>query len=106
MQNQRTSTVLRLGMVVLCACGAWISGELLRERAGPWPSLEPVEGRQSLFTRFCGTGADGKSGCASVLQSDFSAIDFDVPVLTRELTIRRVRVVMPVAFIGSVSSVP
>ncbi|MCH7885748.1 MAG: DsbA family protein [Planctomycetes bacterium] len=100
MQNQRTSTVLRLGMVVLCACGAWISGELLREHAGPWPSLEPAQGRQSLFARLCGTGANGKPGCAAVLESNFSAVDFDVPVLTRELTIRRVRVVMPVAFIG------
>lgn len=100
MQNQRTSTVLRLGMIVLCLAGAWISGELLKEQAGPWPSLESNGGHRSVFARLCGDGVDGQSGCAAVLKSDFSAVDFDVPVLTRGLTIRRVRVVMPVAFIG------
>ena len=100
MQGRRKTKVFVGGMVLLCLAGAWISGGLLKEHAGPWPSLEPAGGHRSLFTRLCGDGADGQSGCAAVLKSDFSAVDFDVPVLTRGLTIRWVRVVMPVAFIG------
>lgn len=86
--------------VMLCICGAVISGALLKEHAGPWPSLEPAKGEHSLFSRLCGEGANGESGCAAVLKSNWSAVEFDVPILTRGLSISRSRVVVPVAFIG------
>lgn len=87
-------------MVMLCITGAWISGELLKAHAGPWPSMKAVP---TWFTRVCGAGANGESLCTSVLKSDWSAIDFDIPVLKRAgsgLTIQRSRVVVPVAFMG------
>jgi len=84
-------------MVILCAVGAWISGALLKQHAGPWPSSSPALG---LFDRLCGTGLEGESGCAAALKSDWSAFDFSAPVITRELTIRWSRIVVPVAFIG------
>ena len=84
-------------MVTLCTLGAWISGELIRVHAGPWPSTVSTPG---VFSRFCDAGSNGQSDCAKVMESDWSAVDFDIPVVTRSLEIRRVHVVVPVAFIG------
>ncbi|MCZ6682717.1 MAG: DsbA family protein [Planctomycetota bacterium] len=84
-------------LVALCAAGAWTSGELVTAHAGPWPSASHGTGTHS---RICGTGQDGASQCAAVLNSDWSAFDFDVPVLTSNLTLARTRVVVPAAFFG------
>lgn len=94
---RRTGSLLRFISLTLCLVGAWISGELVREHAGPWPSYG---GAPSSFSRLCGTGPDGESGCAAVLTSDWSAVDFTVPSVTRALAVQWTRVVVPVAFIG------
>ena len=82
--------------MALCAAGAWISAELVKEQAGPWPSHTG----SPRWSGLCGTEPDGKSGCAAVLNSDWSAVDFNVPTVTRALTIRWSRVVVPIAFSG------
>lgn len=91
------ATLLRPALIALCISGACISGALVREHAGPWPSSVRTPG---LFGQLCGTGPDGESGCSAVLASKWSAVDFNIPVLTRALTIRWSRVVVPVAFMG------
>ncbi|MCH7631633.1 MAG: DsbA family protein [Planctomycetes bacterium] len=88
---------LRLVLVALCGVGAWISGELVTEHAGPWPG---TEGSSSYVGRLCGGSWDAQSGCAAVLESDWSAVDITVPSLTGGLSLSWHRVVIPVAFIG------
>lgn len=82
---------------MLCVAGAAISGELVRVHAGPWPSLKKTLSTPSWL---CSSGPDGDSGCAAVLQSDYSTIGFDVPVLTSNLSLERRHVEIPVAFMG------
>ena len=82
-----------MGLIGLSLAGAWISGQLVRRHAGPWPSAQAAG---PLFSRWCDEGA----GCNTVLNSNWSAVDLNVPVLTRSFSIRRVRVVVPVAFVG------
>lgn len=84
-------------VVGICAAGAWISGELVTAHAGPWPTATHDTGR---LGRICGTGQEDGGQCAAVLTSDWSAFDFDVPVLTGNLTLARKRVVVPAAFLG------
>ncbi len=86
-----------VGLVLLCALGAWISAQLVKEHAGPWPNTNRTPG---LFARLCGEGSDGQSGCDAVLKSNWSAFDITVPVVTSSLTLTRQRVVVPVAFVG------
>ena len=97
MDDARKYRGLTFGMVALCGLGAWFSGELLREHAGPWPG---TEGSSNYVGRLCGGVGGVQSGCAAVLESDWSAIDITVPSLTRGLSLTRTRVVIPVAFIG------
>ena len=97
MWGQKKRKALPAALVLLCVAGAWISGELVKDHAGPWPSSKAAP---TLFARLCGTGPGGESGCAAVLDSKWSAVDVNVPVLTRALTIQRSRVVVPVAFLG------
>jgi hypothetical protein len=84
-------------LIGLCFAGAWISGQLVREQAGPWPSTTEAK---SLFSQWCGGGAATPSGCDTVLASRWSAVDFSFPVFDRSLSIRPQRVVVPVAFVG------
>jgi len=93
----RTRTFARWMGVALCGAGTWISAELVKEQAGPWPSSKHSP---RLVSGLCGSSGDGESGCAAVLQSDWSAVDFNVPTVTRALTVQWTRVVVPVAFIG------
>jgi hypothetical protein len=93
----RIRSAVRLALIVLCLAGAWISGELVKQHAGPWPSAARSPG---FFGRLCGGDTGNESGCAEVRRSTWSAIDLSVPVLTRALTIRWSRVVVPVAFVG------
>jgi protein-disulfide isomerase len=88
---------MRVALCILCLAGGAISAQLVRERAGPWPGAER---ESSYFSRFCGEGADGQSGCAAALASDWSAFDVTVPTVTSQLNISRRRVVVPVAFAG------
>ena len=97
MRSRTTFTPLRLVLVVLCGLGAWISGELVTEHAGPWPG---TEGSSSYVGRLCGGGWDAQSGCAAVFESDWSAVDITVPSLTGGWSLSWHRVVIPVAFIG------
>ncbi|UCG33466.1 MAG: DsbA family protein [Phycisphaerales bacterium] len=89
--------VLRLAVLVLCVAGAWVCSELVKEQAGPWPSSEHASG---AAVGLCGSGPDGQSACATVLDSKWSAVDFTVPVVTRNLTVGWSRVVIPTAFVG------
>jgi hypothetical protein len=88
---------MRVALCILCLAGAAISAQLVKEHAGPWPNAERESG---FFSRFCGEGADGQSGCATALASDWSAIDVTVPTVTSRLNFSRRRVVIPVAFVG------
>lgn len=88
---------IRVTILLLCAAGAWISAELVKEQASPWPS--DANGPQ-LYTGLCGSSGDAQSDCAAVFASRWSAIDFDVPLVSGHLTLRRSRVVVPTAFIG------
>lgn len=93
----RTRTFARWISVALCGAGAWISAELVKEQAGPWPSSKHSP---RLVGGLCGSSSEGESGCAAVLESDWGAVDFTVPTVTRALTVQWTRVVVPVAFIG------
>ena len=100
MNEQKTRNLPAGVIVLLCLVGAWISGELLKAHAGPWPLSKAAP---TWFTRVCGTGANGESPCTSVLASDWSAVDLDIPVPTRAAdgwTIQRSRLVVPIAFMG------
>ena len=97
MPHSRTNFPSRLFVVSLCLGGAWISAELLKVHAGPWPSLKKTLSTPSWM---CSSGPDGDSGCAAVLQSDYSAIGFDVPIVTSSLSLERRHVEIPVAFMG------
>ncbi len=91
------NTVKQTCTISLCLAGAWISGQLLKEHAGPWPSAQTS---QTFFTRLCGETSTGQSGCTTLAQSNWSAIDVTLPILTSSFTIERSRVVIPVAFLG------
>jgi protein-disulfide isomerase len=88
---------LRWLLAALCLAGAGISGELVREHAGPWPNADRTPG---FLGRLCGDGLDGQSECQAVLQSEWSAFDITVPTVSGTLSIARHRVVVPVAFVG------
>jgi len=92
-----TRGVLRLTILTLCLAGAWICAELVKEQSGPWPSSGQASGPAAGL---CGAGPDGESACAKVFASKWSAVDFNVPLLTHDLTVRWSRVVLPVAFVG------
>ena len=92
-----TRGLLRLTILMLCVAGAWICAELVKEQAGPWPSSGQTSGAS---TGLCGVGPDGRSACAKVFNSKWSAVDFNIPLPTHNLTVRWSRVVLPVAFIG------
>ena len=92
-----TQGVLRPAILMLCAAAAWICAELVKEQAGPWPSSEQASG---TAVGLCGSGPDGRSACNEVLDSKWSAVDFNIPLLARGLTVRWLRVVVPTAFMG------
>jgi protein-disulfide isomerase len=92
-----TQGALRAAILVLCGAGAWICAELVKEQAGPWPSSAQSAG---AAVGLCGSGPDGRSACNKVLESKWSAVDLNVPLLTRNLTVRWSRVVIPTAFVG------
>lgn len=87
----------RFLIVMLCAGGAWISGELLKVHAGPWPTLK---GTAAPASALCGGEGGAEPGCKTVLRSDYGSIDFHLPMLDASLTPHWRRVVIPVAFIG------
>ena len=93
--SSRTSLLVRLTILSLCGVGAWISAELVREHAGPWPSLTSASASSNGLC-----GGDEESGCAKVARSDWSAVDLTIPLLTRGFTMRWTRIVIPVAFLG------
>lgn len=96
-EEKHPRPTVTIGLFLVCVLGTWISGLLLKEHAGPWPTDQPAP---SLFSRLCGASVDGESACSAVAKSQWSAIDVTLPTLTRSLSIERSRIVIPVAFMG------
>ncbi len=93
----RGESLIRSALCLLCALGAYVSGELLKLHAGPWPSGPEGGG---LLARFCSGDAGSGASCSAALESHYGSFDLDLPVFTSALSLRRARVEVPVAFVG------
>ncbi len=95
--HSQRERLIRVTLCLLCGLGAYVCGELVKHHAGPWPAARAAGG---LLGRFCADDTDDDGGCHKALESNYGAIDIDVPVVTGGFEIRRTRVEIPVAFLG------
>lgn len=56
MRRRKKPKPLVFGMALPCLAGSWISGELMKQHSGPWPSMERNSGGRSVFSQLGGGG--------------------------------------------------
>ncbi len=91
------SAVLLGSVLVLSGTGAWISGQLVKEHAGPW---SVGGGRGGLFTRVCDATVGAGFDCTGAIKGPWSMIKIPIPVPSLDSVIGVHTVFMPVAFLG------
>lgn len=98
MTRKRISTdFIVLCLVVLCAAGAWISGQLLKQQADLWGAAGADAG---LFSRVCLAAAPAGFDCTGALKSTWSELTVLFPYPSPDSWIELRGATVPVAFLG------
>ena len=104
--HKHGSRMLLLGILVLIASGAWISGQLLKRHADLWSTGGPGRGAPAsnveggLFERVCRATESLGLDCTAADKSGWAELSIPVPIASRDLSVHVRKVVVPVAFLG------